>query len=358
MRRKLKNILLTMAGLVLAINVFAQIPTGYYNNAEGVYQTQLQQALHDIIDNHTSLSYTALWTAFYDTDRKSDGKVWDMYSDNPDGAEPYEYTFYDDQCGSYSGEGSCYNREHSWPKSWFGGEVSPMYTDLFHLVPTDGYTNGRRSANPYGEVDNATWTSQNGCKLGYTNASWTSGKVFEPIDEYKGDFARNYFYMSVRYYNEDNGWDNNDMVDGSQLKSGPLAMMMQWSIDDPVSDKEIDRNNAVYLKQHNRNPFIDHPEYVNNIWGDPQSVIAAQSLEDIVVSPNPTKDIVNINIPKPASSGYTINIYNYCGQKIQSEYTDGQKISIDLSSLQSGIYILRLHDNVTQEIVTRKIVKQ
>jgi endonuclease I len=356
--KKFKNILLTMAGLMLAINVFAQIPTGYYDDAEGLIETPLQQALHDIIDGHTSLSYDNLWTAFYDTDRKSNGKVWDMYSDNPNGDEPYEYTFYDDQCGNYSGEGICYNREHSWPKSWFN-DILPMNTDMFHLVPTDGYTNGKRDNYPFGEVDNVLdWTSENGSKLGTTNASWTSGKVFEPIDEYKGDFARNYFYMSVRYYNEDGSWNSNDMVDGSQLKSGPLAMMMQWSIDDTVSQKEIDRNNAIYLKQHNRNPFIDHPEYVNSIWGDPQSIIAAQKLEDVVVSPNPTKDIVNINIPKPAVSGYTVNIYNYCGKKIQSEYTDSQKISIDLSSLQSGIYILRLNDNVTQEIVTRKIVKQ
>ena len=232
-----------MAGFMLVIQVLAQVPSGYYDSAEGLYETQLQQALHNIIDNHSSLSYDDLWDAFEDTDPRPENSnlVYDMYSDNPDGPEPYTFTFGTDQCGNYSVEGDCYNREHSWPKSWFN-DASPMYTDLVHLVPTDGKVNGYRSNYPYGEVTSVTWTSQNGSKLGYTSASWTSDKVFEPIDEYKGDFARIYFYMSVRYYGEDGSWNENDMVDGSQLKPGPLAMMMQWHQDDPVSDKERYRN--------------------------------------------------------------------------------------------------------------------
>ncbi len=94
---------------------------------------------------------------------------------------------------TYSGEGSCYNREHAFPRSWFGGAVSPMNTDVHHVFATDGYVNGRRSSYPYGDVASATYTSSNGSKLGAgSSASGYTGTVFEPIDEFKGDFARAY----------------------------------------------------------------------------------------------------------------------------------------------------------------------
>ena len=131
--------------------LWAQIPDGYYNNATGLYGEPLQAALHDIIDDHTVVSYTSLWTHYQTTDVKPNGKVWDMYSDIPDGTPPYEFTFITNQCGNYGGEGDCYNREHSWPKSWFN-DVAPMNTDIFHVVPSDGYVNGQRGNYPYGEV--------------------------------------------------------------------------------------------------------------------------------------------------------------------------------------------------------------
>ena len=246
--------------------LWASIPAGYYDAADGKTGIALQQALHDIIDNHTVISYSSLWTYFQTTDDKANGKVWDIYSDNPSGSPPYEFTFVDDQCGSYANEGDCYNREHSWPKSWFDS-ATPMYTDLFHIIPTDGKVNGMRSNYPYGEVSNPTWTSQNGSKLGPNTSSGYSGTVFEPIDAYKGDLARNYFYMSTRYYGEDSGWTGSDMTNGSQLESWALDLLMSWHDDDAVSQKELDRNEAVYGIQGNRNPFIDHPEYVAQIWG-------------------------------------------------------------------------------------------
>ena len=245
----------------------AQVPSGYYDSANGLDGQDLRGALHLIIDNHSSQSYSSLWTHFQSTDKKSNNKVWDMYSDVPGGTPPYEYTFGSDQCGNYGGEGDCYNREHSWPKSWFNNG-SPMNTDLFHLVPTDGYVNGMRSNYAFGEVSSATWTSQNGSKRGSMNSYGFSGTVFEPIDAYKGDFARNYFYMSTRYYTDDSGWDNNDMVNGADLKDWAVEMLLDWHEADPVSQKELNRNNAIYNIQNNRNPFIDHPEWANCIWSE------------------------------------------------------------------------------------------
>ena len=248
--------------------LIADIPPGYYDDAQGLDGEPLRLALHNIIDDHIPQSYSSLYGHFQSTDAKSDGTVWDMYSDVPGGTPPYIYNFTSaDQCGNYSGEGDCFNREHSWPKSWFN-EGMPMNTDLFHIYATDGYVNGMRSNHPYGEVESTTWTSQNGSQRGNMNSYNHNGTVFEPIDEYKGDFARTYFYMSTRYYTEDSGWDDNDMVNGSNLKDWAVAMLMDWHLQDSVSQKEIDRNNAVYAIQENRNPFIDHPEWVGCVWGE------------------------------------------------------------------------------------------
>ena len=161
---------------------FAEIPTGYYNTASGLSGTALQAALHNIIKNHTVISYTpGVWNAFYTTDDKPNGTVWDMYSDIPDGTAngnpPYVYQFGSDQCGNASQEGDCYSREHSWPKSWFG-DTSPMNTDLFHIYPADQYVNNRHSDYPFGKVGTATWTSQNGCKVGPCVTSGYTGTVF------------------------------------------------------------------------------------------------------------------------------------------------------------------------------------
>jgi len=261
----MKKIFFISFFVLTLLNSFGQIPNGYYDSAEGLTGTQLQSALHNIIKNHWVINYDNLWSYFSLTDKKANGKVWDMYSDNPSGSTPYEFVFSTDQCGSYDSENDCYNREHSWPQSWFG-ESSPMVSDLFHVYPTDGYVNNIRANYPFGEVNNPSKTTLNGSKLGPCVSPGYSGTVFEPIDDFKGDFARTYFYMSTRYYGEDSGWPGSAMTDGANLKEWALDMMIEWHKADTVSQKEIDRNNKVYTYQHNRNPFIDHPEYVADIW--------------------------------------------------------------------------------------------
>ena len=286
-------------------------PSGYYNSANGKTGTNLELALHKIIRGHTRRSYSQLWTDFQTTDKKSNGKVWDMYSDIPGGTPSYEYTFSDDQCGTYSTEGDCYNREHSFPKSWWGGGTSStdtMYTDLFHLVPTDGYVNYKRNNYPYGEVSSASWTSSNGCKVGSCSYTGYSGTVFEPIDEYKGDFARNYFYMATRYKNLIDSWgSNSDMLDGSEYSSWALNLLLDWHEQDPVSQKEIDRNNDVYGIQGNRNPFIDHPEYVPRIWGG-NDVYAPVNSDNYPAIDNETSSgfTLNVNIDEVGTVYYVI----------------------------------------------------
>lgn len=254
---------------------FGQIPAGYYDNAAGKTGAALKTALYNIIKNHTVKSYDYLYTAYQTTDNKPNGKVWDMYSDIPGGTPPYEYTHVSDKCGSYNSEGDCYNREHSFPASWFN-DASPMYSDLFHLYPTDGYVNNRRSNYPFGTVGSPTWTSLNGSKVGPCNFPGYSGTVFEPRDDFKGDFARSYLYMATRYEDKIAGWVSyagSVLAGNSYPAYDPwvVNLLLAWCAADPVSTKEIDRNNAVYAIQNNRNPYIDHPEYAQAVW-NPSSV--------------------------------------------------------------------------------------
>lgn len=260
----MKNILLVFSFLGFIANLSAQ-PINFYNNTSSLTGLPLRSALKNIIDGHNSQTYAALWTHFQTTDKKTNNKVWDIYSDVPGGIPPYEFTFGTDQCGNYSVEGDCYNREHTWPQSWFNSAL-PMNSDLYHLYPTDGKVNGYRGNYPYGEVNVASITSLNGSKVGSNVFPGYSGTVFEPIDEYKGDLARTYFYMSTRYYGEDGAWQTTDATTKSDIKPWQAELLMKWHLEDPVSDKERKRNNKIYAIQNNRNPFIDHPQLVCKIW--------------------------------------------------------------------------------------------
>ena len=241
----------------------------YYAPADGKQNSTLKTAMCGIIYNRTEKSYDYLWTAFQTTDVRSDGKIWDMYS-NITNYTPVT------SGSSYSVEGDSYNREHSWPQSWFSSNA-PMYTDLHHIYPTDGFVNGKRSNYPFGETNNPTYSSENGfSKLGPCSYDGYTGVVFEPADEYKGDFARTYFYMVTCYEEKLADWYNGNAdgiratINGTAypaFQTWQLNMLMEWAKEDPVSEKEINRNNAVYAIQNNRNPFIDYPGLQEYIWG-------------------------------------------------------------------------------------------
>ena len=267
-----RRCLLALLGVWTCAVVQAQPAAGFYDVVNGKRDAAVKSALFDAVsptlnrDFH-SCSYGDLWTHFQTTDCRADGKVWDMYSNVTN------YTFVVDQDkGSHSSEGKAYNREHSFPKSWFGGSVLPMYTDLFHLYPTDGYVNERRGNLPFGEVGTTTYTSSGGfSKVGTCKLDGYSDKVFEPADEYKGDFARTYFYMVTAYEDDLPKWPGCDMLDGTSypaFTTWAIHMLLRWHRLDPVSQKEIDRNNAVEAIQGNRNPFIDYPVLAEFIWGD------------------------------------------------------------------------------------------
>ena len=285
----MKQLLLITLMTLASVGSYAQGPNDsgeYYKNADGKKGAELKTALCGIIYTRNeggdlSTAYNALWTHFRTTDARANGSVWDMYSNLR------EMTFGTDQDkGSGNAEGQYYNREHSFPNSWFGAKVMPMYTDLHHLYPTDKIVNNKRGNYPFGETNGETYQSANGfSKLGKCTYEGYTGTVFEPNDEYKGDFARTYFYMVTCYEEKIADWyanypDSKPTLDGKTypgLSSWQLKMLMKWAKTDPVSEKEINRNNAVYGIQQNRNPFIDYPGLEDYIWGDKTDVAFSYS---------------------------------------------------------------------------------
>ena len=285
-----QRLLISLMSLSLAAGSWAQGPNDsgeYYKAADGKKGAALKTALCGIVYNRDeegadlNAAYKALWTHFQATDVRADGKVWDMYSGISN------FTFVTDQDpGSGNTEGQYYNREHSFPNSWFGKKVMPMYTDLHHMYPTDKLVNNKRANYPFGETKGEDYKSANNfSKLGKCTVEGYDGTVFEPNDEYKGDFARTYFYMVTCYEEKIADWYQNypesqPTLDGNAypgLSAWQLEMLMKWAENDPVSEKETNRNNAVFNIQKNRNPFIDYPGLEAYIWGDKKDVAFSYS---------------------------------------------------------------------------------
>lgn len=259
---------LSVSGLLSANVVVgvAAIPENYYYDVNGKKNADaILTALCSIIDDHNVISYSGLEPYYEQTDFYND-TLWDMYSTcrftMADANTPQKYV-----CDGW-------NKEHLVCQSWLGS--GPMVSDLFNVYPTDARINNLRSNYPYGVVS-GSFSGFSGDPqhhgLGKLGSSTTSGigTCYEPDDNYKGDFARSFMYMVARYR-------NNTLNDGNGSKmftSSPtnftaysLSFLLDWHRQDPVSQKEIDRNQAVYSIQHNRNPFIDYPELAEYIWGN------------------------------------------------------------------------------------------
>ena len=241
-----------------------------YEALEGLTSKELRESLHEDISQHTVLDYRQIRGDQAKVDVRADGKIWDMYSG-------YDFNLSDYCYDVDVTEGECYNREHMLPKSWWGysqeNEANdPMYTDLHHIISVDAMANEMRSAWVYDEVTNAAWTNNLGSKKG-SSATWSGETAFEPVDEYKGDVARVYFYMLTCYMDKDftqggKGYRYFSYSNGvCDFQSKSLALMLKWHRQDPVSDKEVTRNAKVADLQGNENPFVVEPNLVEYIWG-------------------------------------------------------------------------------------------
>ena len=240
---------------------------------------QLKSSLHALISsNKTVLAYDDVWAAFAEVDKYLFGYpcsvnstyIPDLYSSFC--WNPMKGLDIGGECGSSSPthEGMCFNREHVWPNSWFGGDSSEAYTDIFLLYPSDGYVNNKRGNIPLGDVDitqNITYVSSNGAIIGKC-ADITddyTGLCFELPLYLKGDIARTYFYISTAYYLEFSCCEE-PAVTFWDIHRWEENILRKWHLLDPVDDNERSRNDIIYSKyQHNRNPFVDHPEWVDQI---------------------------------------------------------------------------------------------
>ena len=257
--------------------VLAAIDINDYTACDAKYEdgdaSGLLSALRTITSPGSAKSYDELWNTYKTCYVREDGKMFDYYSNTtnyvPGGKQ---------EGANYKKEGDSYNREHSIPKSWWGGSQSGQGADPYIVVPTDGYVNNRRDSYPFGMVASATYSSQNNfSKVGTAVSSWgyNSTVVFEPDNSVKGDLARIMFYAIAKYsksYNwkQDEGescFTGNASVNFG-LTNYAVKLLSYWSNLDPVSEWEMGVNNRVSAIQKNRNPFIDHPEYANVLWGN------------------------------------------------------------------------------------------
>lgn len=278
---------LLLSALLLSVSAFLSaedLTPGFYDNAEGKKDAELKSYLKSLIRNHTVIEYGSglehTWEVFFYSDRNDEGYMMDMYCD-----DWYQVT-------TPGQVASGCNIEHSFAKSWWGGGKNDAYKDCYHLNPSNSTANSSRNNYPLGVPVKDFKTSGTGSlKVGKIHHDGLNVDfyVFEPKDEYKGDFARAYFYMATCYgRNADgmvddvctkyNGWrvDNNDvgskfaMQNDNYLEFQPWEqeVLIQWHRMDPVSEKEIKRADAVSNFQHNRNPFIDYPYLAEYIWGE------------------------------------------------------------------------------------------
>lgn len=289
------RILVAVASLLVAQPAAATWPSGYYDRMEGKTKENLKSAAKACVSNHSRLDYYSLPAYWQYTDvypELVDGsrRWWEMYSNAV-------YLIGRNQSANSSFSANKMQREHSIPKSWWkkAGDVeyTPAYTDMWNLYPSDGTANQAKSNYPFGEVREVSF--DNGCtRVGQpvSGQGGGCGMVFEPADQYKGDFARTIFYMATVY--DDLPWVINYMFTANSpyptLRPWATDMLLQWARRDPVSQKEIDRNDGVQSQQGNRNPFIDFPELAEYIWGTRTSEVFRISEQGGSVTPPITGD--------------------------------------------------------------------
>ena len=330
--------------LLVSTSVFSQIPTGYYNGTESLSGSDLKNALYNIINGHIEFPYTSSGTDVWDILKQTDKDP------NNSNNVIFIHTGWSVNADQEYNDAKGWSREHVWAKSHgdFGTEIGAG-TDVHALRPCDISVNEARSNHDfanggeiYVDVGNDNTSGTTGCKR--TSNSW------EPRDAIKGDIARMIFYMAVRYEGENDEPDLElvDYVNSSPYKEpfhGKVSDLIEWHINDPVDDWEKNRNNIIYNDfQQNRNPFIDHPEFVSKIWAEIVSINKIKAKTDIInIYPNPVKDTFNIEFFDCKFKPDNVVLLDICGKIIKKiKFTD-KKISISTNNLQKGTYLVRIY---------------
>ena len=334
----MKNVF-TFISILIYTNLFAQIPNGYYDSANGLSGSALKNELNNIIDNHTEFEYTAsstdVWDILKEADRdpnNSSNVILIYTGKSVDAAQEYN-------------SGSGWSREHVWAKSRgdFGTDLGPG-TDVHHLKPADVSTNSARNNRWFAECSTPYLDGGTDSTGSYTS---TSEWVWKPRDEVKGDVARMIFYMDTRYEGENGELDlevidyiptDNNTLEPIHAK---LSDLLNWHKEDPVDAFEQNRNNVIYSYQNNRNPYIDNPEYVNLVYNGPVG-IAHLTEDDFNIIKENNKLFVN--------SIYDINsltLFDVIGRKVAQTNSS----SIELSN--AGIFLLQITTSENRSIILK-----
>ena len=263
---KLKSLLSFLATFAV-LSAVAQPSANYYKRVDGYKQANLKSALKGIISNHTKISYGELWSAYEKVDylSKTNSKGQHLIMD-----------YYSESLHYFEGNGNApsgMNKEHVAPQSWWGGGTNNgVGSDLFQVLPSEAAANSAKNNYPLGVVSGNASSSNARMKTGKDKKGQM---VFEPCDEYKGDFARIYFYVATCYptvgWISYNSTTNNTAFKNEEyptITANMLAMLLEWHKKDPVSEWEITRNNRAEKVQGNRNPFIDYPDLAFYIWDE------------------------------------------------------------------------------------------
>ncbi len=340
----MKNLFTTIF-VFLAFVSFSQIPDGYYDTAEDLNGEELKTALYNIIKGHTDFPYTDATTDTWDILKESDRDT--VNSDNV----LLIYTGESVDAAQEYNSGSGWNREHVWAKSHgFPEDSQDAYRDAHHLRPCDISVNSARGNKDF---DNG------GTQHSEATECYTDADSWEPRPVEKGDVARMMFYMATRYEGESNDPDL-ELVDYTGTDTytpffGKLSTLIQWNEEDPVDNFERNRNEVVYSYQGNRNPFIDHPEFVNAIYNSDEDTTSTGTYmlaeeQQIKIYPNPAANYINIDAP----DNYSFEIYSVIGAKM----LDTKNKQIDISYFDAGIYFVLIKNEIGNTVKSEKVIKK
>lgn len=253
-------------------SISAQAPQRYYSAIDGRSGLELKTALSNVISNHKVFSYSDLWETY---------EVTDVVP----GTKDQILEYYSDKVMYYTSRGTQINREHTVPQSWWGGgELSNAFTDLFNVLPAESSANNQKSNYPLGIVTGKPKFDNGVTKIGPSTNSGGANYVFEPADQYKGDFARIYFYVATCYSSAPWKSDAFSMSTADfTLKDWTISTLLEWNESDPVDEREMKRNEACYFLQGNRNPFVDYPQLAQYLWGEKKGELFELSDEKINV---------------------------------------------------------------------------
>ncbi|WP_319479094.1 endonuclease [uncultured Draconibacterium sp.] len=331
----MRQILIILFLLRFTLTSFAQIPEGYYSTANDLSGEQLKSALHEIIKDHKEFPYTSSSTDTWDILKETDKDTA-----NPENVILF-YSGWSVNAAQEYNNNTGWSREHIWAKSHGDfGTTMGAGTDVHHLQPADITVNSARNNKDFDNGGEIYVDGDGITECRTDNDSW------EARDKVKGDIARMLFYMAVRYEGEGdepdlelvdevNTYDLNETGKGYH---GKLSTLLQWHLQDPVDSFEINRNDVVYSYQENRNPFIDHPEYVDLIWNGLTSTELINE-SDITIYPNPAKDYVVINLPDRNNAKGLV--YNLNG-KLVANFDFNLNYKFSTTDINSGIYILHI----------------